>query len=70
MTPATTMDWSLKQITDWREAWKQKNVVHNGGRTTIDNHTQKWSAPAKRSLKLNIDASVFEGKAEIYRHGA
>lgn len=55
------MSWSSKQITEWRRAQSnknQKNGYLQGGKVQ---HMNRRVAPDTGTLKLNVDASVYEG---------
>lgn len=60
MTPKIAMDWSSKQVSDWRLAHRKKlqNSLHLQGDKV--QHVNKWNAPAEGLWKLNVDASVFD----------
>ena len=55
------MVWSSKQIAEWREAQKRKLVMLQRQKQNSVQHAKKWKAPAVGKLKLNVDASVFDG---------
>lgn len=58
MTPQFAMEWSLKQLTDWRNASSRaKTKAANGTHRQIDG--LKWVAPEVGCLKVNVDASVM-----------
>lgn len=55
------MAWSSRQITDWRQAQTKRNQINKRLQTDKVQHTSRWLAPEPGTLKLNVDASVYEG---------
>lgn len=55
------MTWSSKQIVEWREAQKRKNSTSSQQQSNTLKHANRWVAPDIGTLKINVDASVFEG---------
>lgn len=68
VTPKIAMDWSYKQIFEWREARRKKDQISLQRQEDRVQHSSRWVAPVAGTLKLNIDASVFEG-AESFSIG-
>lgn len=60
ITPAITMEGSVKQITQWRETRKKHLVSGNVSSGQVQE--VKWCAPTKGRLKVNVDASVIHGE--------
>lgn len=60
MTPEIAMSWSSKQILDWRNARNMKSLTHNQVQENRPQYTNGWLALDQWTLKLNVDASVFE----------
>lgn len=63
--PKFAMEWSLKQLSDWRSAnnkiakVKTPSMVHN------QQSNAKWVALVPGSFKLNVDASIVEGSSSF-----
>lgn len=68
MNPDIAMEWSYKQISDRRKARKKKVQNSFNCQEERVKHVNKWIAPAAGLMKLNVDASVFEG-AESFSLG-
>lgn len=64
LTPAVAIEWSSKQIVDWRGAKEAIALSCETGRSNQRSNA-KWSAPANGSLKLNVDASVYAGASSF-----
>lgn len=66
ISPTSVMEISNKMISDWQEASKQKRLricpppIIKPQASTI-----KWNPPPSGKLKLNIDASVFDGESSF-----
>lgn len=61
VTTQFTMDWSNRQLEDWKVAKsKSKGIqpTYREGRRTTQT---KWEAPTSGDFKLNVDASVVQG---------
>ena len=65
VTPSLAMDWSKKQVSEWREAQMKRcgsqTLAHERD-VTAD---LKWVASAEGELKLNVDALVVEGSTSF-----
>lgn len=59
VTPAVAMDWSSRQVSDWREVNRKQKLLNSARENNVNTDNQKWVAPAERTLKLNVDASIF-----------
>lgn len=55
------MTWSSKQIVDWRQAQSNKSQITKHMQRDKVQHTNRWVAPDIGTLKLNVDASIYEG---------
>lgn len=55
------VDWSLKQITDWRIANDKVLQSRSIGKSSRRTENTKWVAPEEGSLNLNVDASLTQG---------
>lgn len=65
ITPDFAMQWSSKQITQWRE---MKMLVSGGLHGRQPGQIQglpSWSAPNAGHIKLNVDASVYAGDSSF-----
>lgn len=62
MTPAVTMLSGMKHISDWREVNKKKTQAYTSRNQNLNQQNQTWSPPTRGELKINVDASVFEGE--------
>lgn len=58
---SVVMQSSKKQIDEWHEVQKRRIQNSTGLRKETMQHEKKWRPPAEGSMKINIDASVFEG---------
>lgn len=61
MTPEIAMEWSNKQIKEWREVQQKKLKVNSSQASHVTEIRHRWKAPPTGILKMNVDASVFEG---------
>lgn len=59
VTPELAMQWSVKEVAQWREMQLQKTSNGSVGLQNRQNEASRWVAPAAGSFKLNVDASVF-----------
>ncbi|XP_074355893.1 uncharacterized protein LOC141695553 [Apium graveolens] len=62
LTPALAMEWSKKQVNEWREVRKRSRGVQGSISTTNQAAARAWIAPQEGEFKLNVDASVVEGQ--------
>ena len=62
-TPAAAMEWSKKQVLEWREVQKKKRDSHAVSARGAVRDDQKWTALDEGDLKLNVDASVVKGSS-------
>lgn len=61
LSPEVAMQWSIKQVSQWREVQSLKT-----GRSNLRTQGQaleagRWKAPEVNKLKVNVDASVVPG---------
>lgn len=63
MPPELAMQWSAKQVCQWREAQIQKVSGVTGRMQNQQKFATHWTAPAEGNLKVNVDASVFKGRS-------
>lgn len=61
MTPAIIMEWSRKQVQEWKEANK-KNHTTSGHNSSGSQQESRWTPPSLGSFKVNVDAVVKEGQ--------
>ncbi|XP_017251076.1 uncharacterized protein LOC108221728 [Daucus carota subsp. sativus] len=61
LTPSIAMDMSVKQVKEWQEAMKRKNVVQSNPSNSVVSKNIKWTPPEQARFKMNVDASVFAG---------
>lgn len=59
ISPSMAMDWSRKQVSEWREANKKKNKCLYNVQEKGEQHVKNWKAPEEGTIKLNVNASVF-----------
>lgn len=66
MTPAVAMQWSARQVNDWKAAHNKakQNQIHHLQQERLQ-YATRWEAPVTGSLKINVDASVFEHSEEF-----
>lgn len=62
MTPAFVMDWSTKQIAEWRSVNKITGLVPADMRDSERQEIHRWQPPQVGKFKVNVDASVFAGQ--------
>lgn len=55
------MEWSKKQIGDWREVHKKKKGPHVMATNNQHEEARRGLPLATGELKINFDASVIEG---------
>lgn len=61
MSPAVTMNWSMTQIREWRDANKKRKMNGSNQRGSRQHHGGEWVIPDMGSRKMNVDAAVKEG---------
>lgn len=61
ITPAVAMNWSKKQVDEWRQANK-KPQVSSTLLSTSSREDIKWHPPVHGALKVNVDAALTEGR--------
>lgn len=66
VTPAVAMQWSARQVNDWKAAHNKakQNQIHHLQQERLQ-YATRWEAPVTGSLKINVDASVFEHSEEF-----
>lgn len=62
MSPTVTMNWSMTQIKEWRDAHKKRLALGLDQRGAKQQQDRKWVKPELGSRKLNVDAAVKEGQ--------
>lgn len=60
ITPDVAIDWSSKQVLDWREMQKRRSQAHKQSLQPTVKPGTKWVPPPLDTYKINVDASVFE----------
>lgn len=65
MTPQITMGWSGKQIRKWCEVKQKKAKVVGSEVSSVSITKHRWQAPPARTMKMNVDASVFKGASSF-----
>lgn len=55
------MQWSIKQVSQWREVQNLKPGIKNIRTQGQGNNAGRWKAPEVNNFKVNVDASVFPG---------
>lgn len=64
MPPGLTVEWSMKQINDRKEAMKTViGPTINSGNKDGSASEIKWQCPDSGQLKINVDASIFPGSS-------
>ncbi|KAL8111232.1 hypothetical protein AgCh_019083 [Apium graveolens] len=62
MSPATTMNWSMTQIKEWRDANIKRQATGLNERGAMHQQNRQWVKPEPGCRKLNVDAAVKEGQ--------
>lgn len=62
MSPAVTMNWSMTQIKEWRDANNKRKSVDLNQRGVMQHQERKWVKPEPGYRKLNVDTAVKEGQ--------
>ncbi|KAL8134789.1 hypothetical protein AgCh_009705 [Apium graveolens] len=65
VTAATAMSWSIKNISDWKEALDDRARRRTSNSTSVIQRPVKWRKPDLGSLKLNVDAAVSLGASSF-----
>lgn len=58
VTSSFAMEWSLKQLKDWRDANEKKTKHGATGNISKSKANLKWIAPETGCFKLNVDVSI------------
>ena len=58
LSPALAVDWSRRQVTEWREARRKHQTPQQSIAEDTRLPVKKWIAPGPGEFKLNVDASV------------
>ncbi|KAL8118342.1 hypothetical protein AgCh_016030 [Apium graveolens] len=65
LTPELAMQWSMKQVTQWREVNQSKKLMLSGMSRSPLSFVVRWKAPVEGRVKLNVDASIYPGTSSF-----
>ena len=61
MTPVVVMEWSRKQVQEWKEANKKHHATSRHI-SFVSQQESKWTPPNLGSFKVNVDGAIKEGQ--------
>lgn len=65
VTSQFAMNWSMKQLEEWRAAHVKVNLKQSAQGITKQKPRTKWGTPAAGAFKLNVDVAVTQGDASF-----
>ncbi|KAL8156575.1 hypothetical protein AgCh_001610 [Apium graveolens] len=65
LTPDLALQWSMKQVTQWREMNQSKKLLFSGMSRSPLSFVVRWKAPVEGRVKLNVDASIYPGTSSF-----